>query len=185
MYEAFKPLGALSIAIGWASLLFLVTKWRGDKSMSFSKHAAAHRSAYLTMAVMESIFLPMYLVFIATWFVQTFELPAIFTVLNAISVIGLLIAAWVPDIPGIKGKIHHWVCYPAYTSMPLSALLLATSSNISNFARVYGVFALIVMVVCGAYMAIKSRLDGNKFLLLQGLFLASIHSVILVATYVR
>jgi hypothetical protein len=185
MYEAFKPLGLLSIAIAWASLFFLVTKWPGSTSMSVSKRAAASRSAYASMAVMESIFLPMYLAFIATWFVHTFELPTVFTVLNAISVIGLLFAAWVPDVGGAKGKIHNWVCYPAYASMPIATLLVITSSNTSNFARFYGVFALAVMLVCGVRIALKSKLGKNKFLLLQGLFLASVHSTILAATYVR
>jgi len=185
MYEAFKSLGALSIAIGWASMLFLVFKWRGDKSMSFSRHAAAHKSAFLTMAIMESIFLPMYFVFIATWFVHAFQLPVIFTVLNAISVIGLLVAAWVPDVPGIRGEIHHRVCYPAYASMPIIALFLAFSGSVGHFARVYNVFAFIVMSICGVYIAHKAKTGGSQFLLLQGLFLASIHSAILITVYVH
>lgn len=185
MYEAFKHLGALSIGIGWVSMLFLVTRWRGDKSMSFSKHAAAHKSAYLMMAVMESVFLPMYLLFIATWFVDAFGLPAIFIVLNAISVIGLLVAAWVPDVVGIKGKIHHWAGYPAFASMLIVALFLVLSDEVSAFARVFSAAAMVVMIICGVCIVFKSRAGSTKYLLLQGLFLASIHSAVLVATYVR
>lgn len=166
-------------------MLFLITKWRGDKSMSFSQHAAANKHAFLTMAVMESIFLPMYFIFIATWFSYTFRLPPVFVFLNAVSVIGLLVAAWVPDAPGIRSRIHHGVCYPAYAAMPISALFLVTSNSVSQFARIYSLIAFVIMLVCGAYIASKSKSGGSKFLFLQGLFLASIHSAILVATYIR
>lgn len=182
MYEALKPLGIISIAIGWASMLFLIYKWRGDKSMSFSRHAAAHRNAYLFMAIMESIFLPMYLIFIATWFASAFDMPEIFIFLNAVAVIGLIIAAWVPDVAGAKGKIHHIVAYPAYASMILSTPFIIFSDSISNFARIFTLLACLLMIPLGIYMSINPK-SKDKFLFAQGFFLASIHLSIVVTTY--
>lgn len=183
MYEALKPLGALSIAICWASVLFLVLNWRGDKTMSFSQHAAAHRSAYLMMAIMESIFLPMYLVFIATWFTHTFQLPILFIVLNAITVIGLLIAAWVPDAPGLRNKIHMAVTYPAYISIIIGVLFLVLSETISLFARIFSLAAFLYMLI-GSFYLVHEK-GKNNFLYFQAAFLASIQLSILFATYVR
>jgi hypothetical protein len=184
MYESLKPLGVLSIALCWLSLLLLLVKWRGDKSMSLSQYAAAHPKSYVTMAILESIFLPMYFVFIATWFSYTFHLPPIFVVLNAITVIGLLIAAWIPHTGGKKAKIHTIAAYPAYVSMMLITLLIAFSDSISTPARVFG-FAAFAYMLVSSYLLVKHELGRANFLYLQVAFLVIMDITILLATYVR
>ena len=184
MYEVYKPLGAIAIGIGWASLIFLVTRWRGDKTMSFSRHAAAHHSAYLFMAIMESIFLSLYFIFIATWYSHTFNMPILFLVLNAISVGGLIIAAWVPDVADIRGKIHSIVAYPAYLAMLLVVPFIIFSTEVGSFARSFSAAALVLMLVLGIYLTFVKN-SRQRYLYIQGAFIATVHATLLISTYVR
>lgn len=183
MYEALKPLGILSVCIAWGSMIFLVYKWRGNASMSLSQHAAHHRAAFLMAAILESIFLPLWLVFIATWFAHTYQFPLIYIVLNIFSVIGLLIAAWVPDVVGVRGRIHHAVANPAYLCAMASILFIIFSSNVRILARLISLGALLNMLVC-AYL-LKHPIGRKHFLYFQGSYLASIHIAILSTTYIR
>lgn len=183
MYEAFKPLGALSIVLGWASMLFLIYKWRGDKSMSFSGHAASHPTAYFMMAIMESAFLPMYLLFIATWFVHSFELGPLFTLLNAISVVGLLIAAWVPYRPGRQARIHHQAAHAAYSCMIFAMICLTLSPTVPTVARLMSFIALLDGLYSAYLLYIKPN-GRDHLLYIQGIFMACVHLSILTATYI-
>jgi len=184
MHESLKFLGLLSIILAWVSLLFLFKVWGRDKNMSISKHAAAHKNAYVTMALSESIFLPLYFIFIAFWFVPNFQLPNIFIVITGISVLGTLLAAWIPDATGKRGSIHYLVAYPAYICMILSVLLIAVCQNVSNIAQIFSILAFGYMVFGGIYLA-THRNSKDNFLYIQVSFLASIHLSVLAATYIR
>lgn len=184
MGDAYKSLGIISICLTWIALGFLVYKWRGDKSMSFSKHASSHKKAYITMGLVESLVLPAYFIFVYKWFVPTLHLPPIFTVLNAIGAIGLLIAAWVPDVADLRGKVHEGVAYPAYFCIMLSTIFLVSSTQVSNFSRIISIMAFTYMLIAGCFLVLVSKAKSN-YIYIQALFLASFHLSILTATYIR
>src|ERR1043166_594183 len=100
MNEAYKPLGLIAISVTWLTIGFMVYKWRGNRGMTISKHAAAFKPAYLIMGIVETIVLPMFFVFISKWFTPMFHLPGFFTVCMGVGTAGLLIAAWIPDTKG-------------------------------------------------------------------------------------
>jgi hypothetical protein len=184
MNEVYKSLGLIAITITWISLGFLVYYWRGDNSMTFSKHAAAHKKAYLTMALVESLVFPLYFIFIYKWFTPTFHLTPIFILLNGLGSAGLLIAGWVPDKGGLSSKIHKATAYPAYfLFIPVMAIMI-NSSRVGAFARSLGLAALVYMLAAGCYLILVSK-SKRHILPIQAAFLASLHISILAAVYIR
>jgi hypothetical protein len=145
--EIFKLFGPVSVFITWVTVAFLVYNWRGDKSMSISKHAAAHRSAYLMMLVIESIVLPMFFLFTAKWVVPALSLPVVFTVLVGLASAGLLLGAWIPDVTGWKGKVHGIAAYGAALLFIPASVILYLSPNLSLFAKAFALFVLTYEVV--------------------------------------
>ena len=181
MYKSFGP---LSIAIAWLALGLLVYQARGDKTKTFSKIAAADRRAYMRMAILQSIIFPMYFIFIVAWFVPTFHLPVLFTVLNGLASLALLVAAWVPDTGGVKAKIHGAAAYLAYGFFIPILVYMATCSMVGSFARIFSGLAVAYMLIGGSYLlfAPKAR---QHVLPIQALFLISFHASILFSAYLR
>lgn len=180
LYEA---LGPISVAQLWLCLWFMIRKWPGDKTMSYSAHAAANRKAIVYYFVIFSIHMFLFYLFVANWFAPTFHLPAIFTALLVVAILGQLGALIVPTTGGRKTKIHDITAYFMHMLlMPLS-LFIVFSSSFSIIARIYATMAASYMVVAWFLFAFKKH--TNHHLMLQTLYGLSFHTAILVAMYIR
>lgn len=172
------------MTITWAAVAFLVYQWRGDKSMSISKHAAAHKSAYLMMLIVESLVLPMFFLFIAFWLVPTFDLHILLSFLVGLASTGLLIAAWIPDITGWKGKVHGLSAYGAAMLFVPASTVLFLSPNISVFARNMALFVLMYEVVAVTCFTVFEKVKSYH-LYAQGAYILLFDLSILAAAYIR
>ncbi len=182
--EAFKPLGVITITLTWLSLGFLVYKWRGHKSMSFSRHAAANKTAFTMMAIIEPFLLGGFFLFVDKWFVPTFNLPALFSVLVGLSALGLLVAAWIPDVPGLKHKIHEWAAYPAAaTFVPLS-LIMCLASGLPTLVRTMWIVAFTYDTAVVLFFLISKKAK-EYHLYLQAPYFVLSHAAILMTVYIR
>ena len=123
----------MSIGLTWAaiSLLFVTYGIRIDKTIS--KHAAATKRAYIFMALIQTVILPTYALFIWKWYAVHLGLPSIFITLNIMSAALLLIAAWVPDTHSNKGMatVHGWCAYPAYVLF-LPMFIIGAANTITD-----------------------------------------------------
>ncbi len=182
--EAYKSLGFISIAITWVGLIFLIRKWQGNKSMSFSNHAASSKSATIFYGLLFSTTLPLFYLFVDKWFVPAISLPRLFTYLVIVGCLGQLIAAWVPGTSHRKELIHSITAYTMHTLLLPLVLMILIYGDISTIARVTAATAQIYMVtVWLAFAFIKS---SQKYTLkLQSSYVLSFHAAILITTYVR
>src|SRR5688572_5535345 len=123
MDESYKHLGPLAIGTTWLWLSFLVYRWRGNKAMSFSQHAAAHDVSHFIHVIVCFFVLPIFYLFVAKYFVPKFDLPSVFTYLALLGVLGQLVGALVPDRGGRKTHIHNLGSYGmAALMIPLNVL---------------------------------------------------------------
>ena len=182
--ESIKIFLPISFFGTWGAVLYLLYKWRGDKSMSISRHAAKHKKAYLLMLIVETITFSLFFLFVYKWFVPTFKLPSFFNVLIAVSCGGFIVAALIPDVSGRKGIIHSLSAYTASMVFIPALALMFVSYEISNYAKVVIIFALIFQLgSVSAFMVIKNA--KNYHLYIQSMYFLVFDLSLLAATYIR
>lgn len=180
--EIYKVFGPISVIITGLAIAIMMYKWRGDKNMLISDNAAVNRSSYLFMLTVQSITLPMLLLFWAKWLVPTLELPSFFTILAGLACLGLLVAAWIPAAKGWKHKVHGLFAYGAAALVPPMLVMLYLSPKISLLARYMALAVFFyVLVVIAIFTVFKGRV-GKYFYLQTGyIFLFALTT--LVAAY--
>lgn len=177
-----KLLGVLSIFISWVAGFYLLTNWRGAKSMSISQHAASAKHAYLLFAVTLTVSGSLLYVFILGWFMPHLRLGFWFGFLYAVTFLAQLVAAWVPDIRGLAHRIHFCAAYfMAFLFMPL-ALYVTVAANISPVSRIVSALCLGYMIVAWIIF-ITLRKAREKYLIFQALYIIAMQIVILSSSY--
>lgn len=180
---SFMPLGIISISITWIGLLFLLYKWRGNKSMSFSLHAAQTRGGQVYYFLLFIITLPMFYLFVSNWYVQELKLPSTFTLLVAIGILGQIAAVIIPSVGGRKERIHNFGAYlMSATLIPLSAMVAIADIPIG--VKVFAGLGTAYMITVSILFITTKRLRSN-YLYFQAAYVIAFHSIILASTYIR
>lgn len=182
--EIYKVFGPTAFLIGWITIVLLIFKIRGNKSMSISKHAAASKLAYVIMLIMQLIVLPMFFVFAAKWLAPTFNLPAFFTVCIGIASLGLLIAALIPDTIGWKSTVHGLAGYGAALLFVPILTTLYLSASISSSARNIILLVLLYEMAAITWFGVVERAK-NHHLYLQSAYIVLFDLSLLAAAYIR
>ncbi len=179
----FQHLGLISISIIWAGLLFLILKWKGDVSMSFSQHAAQYKASRLFYIATFLFSLPLLYIFMISWFKEELDLSWLFVFLVTISSISMLIAAVVPETRSWKKKTHRVSAFVMSGSFIPIVVMIFRGSDIS-IVKFVAVLTLAYMIGASAITQ-RSNFYHKKQLLLQAMYVASFHITIVTATYVR
>lgn len=181
--EIFKIFGITSIAIIWLGLLFVLYKWPGNASMSFSLHAAQTKAGQLFYLILFLVSLPLFYLFIIQWFVPTFQFGWLFVTLVTIGVIGQFVAVLVPALPGKKELIHNAAAYTmGLTFIPLSFMIAL--ADVSIVARYITGAAIVYMLMAPLLYAFVRRTHAY-YLYFQAAYILAFHIIVLVATYIR
>lgn len=181
--EIYKLFGPISITMLWSSVAFLAFNWRGDKSMTISKHAAAHKSAYFMMLAVQTIVFPMFILFVSKWLVPTFDLPSFLSVLTFISFTSFLIAAYIPDKEGRQSDFHAYFAYGAALLLIPALTILYLSPNISAFSRFVTLLVLIYQLVAMT-AAVTTKQTSKYQLYFQVAYFLLFDVAVLIITYI-
>jgi hypothetical protein len=182
--ESAKPFGLLSMLIPALLIVVMLIIWPHDKGQSISRHSAQGKTPFLLMAIIQTLAYPAYLWFAFKWLAPTFDLNPLYLVCMVVSAVGLLTAAWVPDVPGIRRKIHEATAYTAAWLFIPSTIIMAIAPAIQTWVRWFAVIVVVYMVVC-VIMFFKLPKARDYHLPLQSIYIVSYFAVILLATYVR
>ena len=180
----YKSLGLISIVVAWVGLSILIFSLKKGPSLTISRHAVTNKKTYLAMAIFETITLSAYYLFVIKWFAPHFQLGPVYTTMMGLSVLGLLIAAWVPDTEGLKHNVHEFCGYGAFLLFIPALTLLLDSSHIAGIAKVF-IVPTIAYMVTSILLFFLSAEVRRYHLYFQVAYLASVHVVILLATYVH
>lgn len=181
--EAYKPLGIISIGLAWLVLVLLVRRWPGNRGMSFSQHAAAHKEAYITMAIMQMLALPLFVAFIHKWFSPKLGLSSLFTAGITLSALGILFAAWVPDTTGWKRQLHRTAAYGAYILFIPLSLIVYLQAELLMVLKLLWLTTMVYMIWCLVYFVFKRKKAYSNHLYLQAIYIGLFHAAILVTSY--
>jgi len=183
--ETFKPLGIISILFAWIVIGILLFKFKGHKGMSISQHAAAFHGSYLMMAVMESLALPVFSLFMVKWFAPTWDLPNFFMIGMVVAAAGILIAGWIPDTAGWQRITHRILAYGSYLLFIPLGFTFYVLADIPLVARIAWLVALGYMIWCLVFFLFKRKTAYKYHLYLQAPYLGLFHLAILTSTYLR
>ncbi len=178
-----RSLGLISIVVAWASIVALVTGLRLGSEHSISRHAASNKIAYFLMAFTETLLLSLFTVFTIFWFGPHFKAPTLLTVVIVGSALGLVIAAWVPDIKGVRRIIHEYTSYGAFLLMIPATTLIITLPKLGSFARFMATLTLFYMISTVLLFSLSPKVK-RFHLYFQMVYLLSFHLVILSAVYI-
>lgn len=182
--EMYKFFGVLSIVLTWTGLLFIISKWRGNPSMTFSLHIAKTKASYLISLILFSITLVLFYLFMLKWFVPTFHLPLFFLVLITIACLSQYIPIIIPHKQGRKAKVHLiGAIITAVALIPIVAILFLTP-QISFIGRTIALMTALYMLLCFFLFAFVRKLLVYS-LYFEGFFILSFHLTILAAVYLR
>jgi hypothetical protein len=179
--EIYKYFGLVSMGLIWAAIGTLLFTWRGDKSMSISKHAAAHKTAAMFFGGVLIVAAVMFVAFIVGWFIPVLELPS-FTY-ELIYFIGFLylVGAVVPDTKGWAHFVHYWAAIVgAWLLMPI-LLLAALSSKVPDVTKYIITLSLAACFAIWVYVKLLKK-GKSHFLYWQIGYFAAFHLAILVPT---
>jgi len=181
--EIYKLFGPLSVAITGIAIIIMVNTWKGDKGVTISQNAASNRSSYLMMLVVQTITLPMLFLFWTKWLAPTLELPILFSVFAGLVCLGLMLAAWIPDIKGWKSTAHRLFAFGAASLVPPMLIMLYLSSNISSFTKY---MALLVFIYDVAVIILFTllRKGKSKHLYFQAAYIFLFALTTLAAAYI-
>ena len=182
-----KFIGIGSILLCWAGLIFLIYKWKGNRSMTFSQHAAVSKQSQLFYVALFAVVLPLFSWFMFGWFATHLKLPLAYKILMIGALVGQIIAVLVPEVAGTsKESIHRYASFTmAILTMPITALIARyvhdpiTKILVSSLA--------LYMLANFLYLIIGHRKQGRvadkNMLIWQATYIAAFHLSVILATF--
>jgi hypothetical protein len=183
----YRELGLLSILISWAAFAFLLTKWRGKKSMSISLHAASARSAYYFFAAALVLSGSMLVVFMYQWFIPHLQLDLGFQFIFFITMICFYAAILIPETKPLLKRLHRFFAFTGAALLFINIGYILTTCSLSFITQATGGMILAYMAFCIViFIRHRKSLDHfimRNYLRFQVMYILGFHVFILVAAY--
>lgn len=178
-----QHLGIASIIVMWAGTIGLLASHHPDRQKSISQHAAKNSRYHVIYGVFEIAVVAAFTLFMFSWFIPELNLGRVSSIAAVIGLIGMIIAAIVPDRKGKKNKIHGLGAYSMAMSMLIINIVLFNDPNV-------GLVTKTVLAVCISYMmfgwfvaVINQQFYRNRILHFQIVYFLAFHIPIILATY--
>jgi hypothetical protein len=180
IYRHFALVGFL---VYWTSSLYMIHRWWGGRSVTFSLHAASNKTARKLFAIAVTIETVLYLLFAFKWFIPYYGMPFIFGVLISLTAIGHLIAGLIPETKGLSRQIHRKASYWSVALFIPEFLIICLTPTIAIFVRlVAGIFLAIIVY---AWYLFLFKLNRKEDILNQALYIMTLPIVLILAAYIR
>ncbi len=150
--------------------------------MTFSQHAAQHKSSSAYYLLLWVLILPPLYRFLITDFYDELSLTPLFILLSTATCLLMLIAAAVPETGGTKTTIHRLAAFSMATLFLPAVLLIALTGDVSSFAKVTLLLSAAVMLTEIIVLTVYKR-KHPKMLWIQGSYIAIFYISILIAYY--
>lgn len=182
--EDLRNFGLYGLFFGTIAVIFMLYKWRGDKSMTLSLHAASHPGAYVTMGIAATVTAVFIYPFFFWWFAPTLQLPTLFNWCIGIAAICQILIGWIPDRPGKLSRIHNVLAFIAGAMIMPITILVALSPAISPILK-YLSFTYLGLSLLFIFLYFFVRTIRKHSLIYQMIFYWVFFIIILSAAYLR
>jgi hypothetical protein len=178
-----KLIGLISIFWFWLATISLLVKWPRDPRKSISQHSASLKSSYVFYTPAQVIAGVLLLIFMTRWFIPTFNLSGLYTLVISFTIGTQLVAAFLPDtIKGAVSFVHQIFAYGMALGMLVYTLLVILSPHLSNISRIFATISVLYMIF-GLLGLIFTKWSKLHYLVLQFIYISLFLATILVATY--
>lgn len=176
--------GLIGLLFAALAIGFILYKWRSDKSMTLSLHAATNSQALIFFGVAATITALFLYPFLWWWFMPTLQLPSLFGWCVGIAAICHLLLGWVPDKPGKLSQIHNVIAFIAGAMIIPFTIMIAFSTAISPILKYASLIYLALSIVfIGLYFFVRSIRKHS--LIYQMIFYWGFFVIVLAAAYLR
>jgi hypothetical protein len=182
--ESLRYFGLYGLLLGTLAIILILYKWRGDKSMTLSLHAASHPGAYLTMGIAATITAIFIYPFFFWWFAPVLQLPALFNWCMGIAGICQILIGWIPDKPGRLSRIHNILAFIAGAMIIPITILIALSPVIPELLRYFS-FVYLGLSLLFIFLYFFKHSIRKHSLIYQMIFYWGFFVIILSAAYLR
>lgn len=175
--------GLVAVLLNWAGLLFLIRKWPGDASMTFSQHAGRHRSSAIYYAALWSICLPPFYWWLVGPLTDRLNLSWPFVAMATVATAGMTIAALVPEIGRQPyTRIHRIAAFTmVYLFIPMVAYV-GWTAPLSTSAS-YVVWAGFAYMLYWLLLSARTGRQHKKMLHIQASYILAFELGVLAAYY--
>lgn len=175
-------IGYISILLLAAGLTFVVLRWPRGVQYTFSQHAAPRNSSSIFYSLLFIVTLTLLLIFFASYFIPTYELPIPFKQLLVISCVAQVLCTLFPEREKEKTKIHRVFAGISAACLPMLLAILAAWPTIDGFDKILSgaCFVIMLAILC---LAIFTRLRKTHALMLQIAYNVAFFAPILLITY--
>lgn len=165
----------ISLSVFWLGLLILLTKWPATKNKSISQHSASFRQTFIFFTAIQSIVGFTLYLFVIRWFIPTFHMSLLFTIVYTVTAWLQIISAFIPDkMIGRSSVIHQHLANAFAVGMLLTTLLLLLASTIHGWPKL--LFYVVAAYMIYGMILISSK-RGKPYLLPNYLMLQVIYIV--------
>ncbi|MDN5274955.1 MAG: hypothetical protein JWP06_856 [Candidatus Saccharibacteria bacterium] len=176
--------GLYGLLFGTLAIILMLYKWRGDKSMTLSLHAASHPSAYITMGIAATVTAIFIYPFFFWWFAPTLQLPVLFNWCIGIAAICQILIGWIPDKPGRLSRIHNILAFIAGAMIVPITIFIASSPVLSSALK-YSALVYLGLSLLFIFLYFFVRSTRKHSLVYQMIFYWGFFTIILSAAYLR
>jgi len=162
----------------------MLFKWRGNRSMTLSLHAASDPKALLLFGTTSTITALFIYPFFWGWFMPTLHLPALFAWCISIAGVCQLLIGWIPDKPGSLGHAHNILAFVA-GSMIIPITIMGGLSPVVSSVLKYASFAYLAFSCTFIILYFTVRSIRKHSLIYQMIFYWGFFAIILSAAYLR
>lgn len=159
-------LGYISILLLAAGLTFVVLKWPRGVQYTFSQHVAPRNSSSIFYSLLFIVTLTLLVIFFASYFIPTYELPIPFKQLLVISCVAQILCTFFPERGKEKTNIHRVFAGISAACLPMLLAILSVWPTIDSFDKIL-ISACLVIMLAILYLAFFTRLRKTHALILQ------------------
>lgn len=170
--ESYKSLGIITVTILTGGLAFLLWRWPQGRHMTFSQHAAQHRSAAIYYFLVFTLVLPLLVIFFMNWFAPMFHLSPMFTIFIIIASLFQYSVTIIPEVGGWKTLYHLIGSAISGISMLFALVTVLFANQISNIGKVVTLTSILFMVILLS-IGIKNKIKHPNLLVMQGGYYAA------------
>ncbi len=182
--NTFHYFGLIGLLFAALAIGFILYKWRGDKSMTLSLHAAAEPQALIFFGVAATITALFFYPFLWWCFMPALQLPSLFGWCVGIAAVCHLLLGWIPDKPGKLSRIHNMVAFIAGATIIPFTIMIALSPVISPILK-YASLAYLILSIIFISLYFFVRSVRRHSLIYQMIFYWGFFAIILTAAYLR
>jgi hypothetical protein len=169
-----------SLIVAMITVAGLVWRFRKELDFSISLNAAKHPFALMWLAVGAGMSLLFGGFWYFGWFVDQYDAPWYSTMLFTSILTSLLLAVVVPDIAGMRRKVHRFAGYVTVIFMPL--FLLSVALQMPSRVRLIAAVVVVAQIVM-IYLLFFVKKALKYLLPFQAVYLLGFFLVLLILSY--